>query len=453
MGSKRSDRIKEDDEEEEDRKQSENFYTRVYDDAVAKKTHLDNKIIEQTCEVGGGRVESLARVFSSGGEGAASHHAAYNASLAAIHQQRQRAHCRYAALVQNILTHESDLKAQEERREEGARLLQRQQEEAGIQEEKVQRLQELIHVTRRATASTTAKVATYSTYREYVERSVATFGKEASTVEGVCGRFRDLLTLRLQLQLKVNHALLQLHQARRQLQVFVQSEKEREGEALLQLYRERSAGWTSSRSLGEMEARLAALQTASTHTHTHLTRVRLALVNIYSVARAYQRSLPPLGPRAATSAVLRRLHNFLLDAMTVTAAARSAIQPASLRPSADSLTKPVRRENAPSKPPHKDSVRKDSATNKSGRDSVTSKSRKDSSSSSRLAKDEANGKSTTAEEGTLRKNSKKKKSSVGKLTKMESKRSIQRDEQTDTPVEKEASDGEEAQVLPADDGP
>lgn len=55
--------------------------------------------------------------------------------------------------------------AQEDRREEGARLLQRQQEEAATQEEKVERLQELIHTTRLTTAATTAKVATYSTYR------------------------------------------------------------------------------------------------------------------------------------------------------------------------------------------------------------------------------------------------------------------------------------------------
>lgn len=46
MGSKRSDRIRVDGEDDEDRKQSENFYTRVYDDAVAKKTPLDNTIIE-----------------------------------------------------------------------------------------------------------------------------------------------------------------------------------------------------------------------------------------------------------------------------------------------------------------------------------------------------------------------------------------------------------------------
>ena len=116
--------------------------------------------------------------------------------------------------------------------------------------------------------------------------------------------------------------------------------------ALLKLYRERAASWTSSRNLSEMEARLAALQTASTHTHTHLTRVRLALVNIYSVARAYQHSLPSLGPKAATSTVLKRLHNFLLDAMTVTTTARAATHPASLRPSATSLAKPVRKSSA-----------------------------------------------------------------------------------------------------------
>lgn len=58
--------------------------------------------------------------------------------------------------------------------------------------------------------------------QEYVERSVAIFGSEAATVEGVCGRFRDLLTLRLQLLLKVNLALRQLHHARKELLVFVQ---------------------------------------------------------------------------------------------------------------------------------------------------------------------------------------------------------------------------------------
>lgn len=150
-----------------------------------------------------------------------------------------------------------------------------------------------------------------------------------------------------------------------------QSEKEREGEALLKLYRERADGWTSSRSLGEMEARLAALQTASTHTHTQLTRVRLALVNIYSVARSYQRSLPPLGPRSPTSLVLKRLHNFLLDAMTVTTTARAALQPASLRPSAPSVAKAAsRRDNIPPKSPPKDatrgtSARREAQTNKS----------------------------------------------------------------------------------------
>ncbi|KAK3874169.1 hypothetical protein Pcinc_020878 [Petrolisthes cinctipes] len=355
---------------EESKKQEENFYTRVYDDAVAKKQPLDNTIIEQTCEVGGGRVDSLGRVMGGAGEGAASHHAAYTASLRAIHHQRQEAHQRYNTLVNTILTHETDLKAQEERKEEGEKLLQREREESAGLEEEVDRLQNLIHSTRSSTAATTAKVATYSTYREYVERSVSTFGSEATTVEGVCGRFRDLLNLRLQLLLKVHLALTQLHQARRQLLLFVQSEKEREGEALLKLYRERADGWTSSRSLGEMEARLAALQTTSTHTHTQLTRVRLALVNIYSVARSYQRSLPPLGQRSPTSLVLKRLHNFLLDAMTVTTTARAALQPASLRPSAPSVAKATRRDNMPPKSPPKDATRgtsakKEAQTNKS----------------------------------------------------------------------------------------
>lgn len=61
-----------------------------------------------------------------------------------------------------------------------------------------------------------------SLLQEYVERSVSTFGSEATTVGGVCGRFRDLLNLRLQLLLKVHLALSQLHQARRQLLLFVQ---------------------------------------------------------------------------------------------------------------------------------------------------------------------------------------------------------------------------------------
>ncbi|XP_042216914.1 uncharacterized protein LOC121862660 [Homarus americanus] len=151
--------------EEGDKKQSENFYTRVYDDAIAKKTPLDNTIIEQICEVGGGRVESVARVYSTGGEGAASHHTAYNAALTTIHHQRQRAHSRYATLVHDILIHESDLQAQEARREDGEKLLKRQEEEEDTQEQEVERLQQLIHTTRRTTAATTAKVATYSTYK------------------------------------------------------------------------------------------------------------------------------------------------------------------------------------------------------------------------------------------------------------------------------------------------
>ncbi|XP_066987660.1 uncharacterized protein [Macrobrachium rosenbergii] len=336
-----------------DQKEAETFYTRVYDDAVAKKTPVDNAIIEQTCEVGGGRVESLGRVFDSGGEGdpAASHHAAYTASLATIHKQRRKAQHRYATLVANILTHEPDLRAQEERRREGALIQERQKLESDILEERIQYLQERIFSTRKDTAATNEKVTTYLTYKEYVENSVQTFGNEAATVEGVCGRFRDLLTLRLQLLLKVNHARLQLQQSRRQLLMFVQSEKEREGQALLELYRARSAGWASSRRLGEMEARLAALQAASTHTHTHLTRVRLALANIYSVARSYQRSLPPLGSKAPSSAVLERLHNFLLDAITVTTAARNATQPDSMRPSAPSLNKFAMKEASLAKPP------------------------------------------------------------------------------------------------------
>ncbi|KAK7080477.1 hypothetical protein SK128_005730 [Halocaridina rubra] len=329
-------------------KDEETFYTRVYDDAVTKKTQVDKTIIEQTCQVGGGRVESLGRVFDSGGEGdpAASHHASYTAALNAIHQQRSRAEQRYSSLVANILTHEPDLKAQENRREEGAAIQERQKLESDALEEHIQRLQEKIHKTRSATAATAEKVQTYSTYREYVEGSVETFGSEASTVEGVCGRFRDLLNLRLQLLLKVNHASLQLQQSRRQLLMFVQGEKEREGQALLVLYQGRTAAWASSRKLGEMEAKLAALQAASTHTHTHLTRVRLALANIYSVARAYQRSLLPLGPRAPSSVVLKRLHNFLLDAITVTTTARNALQPESMRPSAPSLAEKAARKDA-----------------------------------------------------------------------------------------------------------
>ncbi|XP_042216915.1 uncharacterized protein LOC121862661 [Homarus americanus] len=197
------------------------------------------------------------------------------------------------------------------------------------------------------------------------------------------------------------------------------SEKEREGQALLQLYRERSTGWTSSRSLGEMEARLAALQTASTHTHTHLTRVRLALVNIYSVARAYQRSLPPLGPRAATSTVLKRLHNFLLDAITVTNAARTAVQPASLRPSAPSHIKPNRRETTPGKPPaQRDSAKKDTPTSKhTGRGSAKE---------DKAAEGGKSGQDSVGHKG--------KTGAVGKLTRLESKKALQKDNKTNTSV-------------------
>lgn len=88
----------------------------AYSVSVTFLTHVPNVLKEktvifyrQTCEVGGGRLESLARVYSSGGDGPASHHAAYAASLSAIHQQRQRAQRRYAELVSNILKHEPDL--------------------------------------------------------------------------------------------------------------------------------------------------------------------------------------------------------------------------------------------------------------------------------------------------------------------------------------------------------
>ena len=39
-------RSKSDEDEEEDKKKHANFYMRVYDDAVAKKTAIDNTIIE-----------------------------------------------------------------------------------------------------------------------------------------------------------------------------------------------------------------------------------------------------------------------------------------------------------------------------------------------------------------------------------------------------------------------
>ena len=50
--------------------------------------------------------------------------------------------------------------------------------------------------------------------QDYVQKGVNHWGAEANTVEAVCGRFRDLLTLRQQLLQKLHQELQVLHKVR-----------------------------------------------------------------------------------------------------------------------------------------------------------------------------------------------------------------------------------------------
>lgn len=59
--------------------------------------------------MGGGRVDSLARVMGGEEQGTASHHAAHTAALQVIHHQRLDAQLRYFTLISAILSHDRDL--------------------------------------------------------------------------------------------------------------------------------------------------------------------------------------------------------------------------------------------------------------------------------------------------------------------------------------------------------
>ncbi|CAL4117264.1 unnamed protein product, partial [Meganyctiphanes norvegica] len=207
------------DEDQDPRKPKDSLYQKVYDDTKKYGSDLDHMIVERVCDTGLAEAESMGRVYGGEVEGNTTH-ASYTRSLQELQQQRQESQKRYQELVANLLSHEPDLQAQEERRAEGSSILERQSREAAVQQERIERLQRQIQATRQATQDTSNRVSSCSTYKEYVERSVSVWGTEAQSVEDVCGRFRDLLTLRLQLLLKVKIALNLLQKARKnQLQV------------------------------------------------------------------------------------------------------------------------------------------------------------------------------------------------------------------------------------------
>ncbi|XP_076039332.1 uncharacterized protein LOC143024416 [Oratosquilla oratoria] len=129
-----------------------------------------------------------------------------------------------------------------------------------------------------------------------------------------------------------------------------QREKEQEGCALLDLYKLRATRWQARREMEEAESKMAVVQAVTSSTHAHLTRLRLALSNLYSVARTYQRSLPPLGLDPNPSLVLSRLYNFLQDAITVTQCAAQVTSPASSRPTHGSTLSPIHDIQSFSKP-------------------------------------------------------------------------------------------------------
>lgn len=73
----------------------------------------------------------------------------------------------------------------------------------------------------------------------------------------------------------------------------MQDEQTLEGKALLRLYSSRAQGLESSRRVQQAEGQVAVLQAASCSCSSQLSKLHVALSNMYNIARSYQRSLPP----------------------------------------------------------------------------------------------------------------------------------------------------------------
>lgn len=116
-----------------------------------------------------------------------------------------------------------------------------------------------------------------------------------------------------------------------------QKEKVEEGKALIQVYQYRTSLWESLREVETAEAQLRSLRNQSAKIATNLTRVRLALANMYSVARRFQSSLPDIQPDTEPTIILKRLHNFILDATQVIWIAQQEGDPSSLKPDKGSV--------------------------------------------------------------------------------------------------------------------
>lgn len=58
--------------------------------------------------------------------------------------------------------------------------------------------------------------------KDYVEKSVPLWSEEAKSVDTVCGRFRDLLTLRCQLMFRVDETFAHLEAMRETHQQLIQ---------------------------------------------------------------------------------------------------------------------------------------------------------------------------------------------------------------------------------------
>ncbi|KAL7640394.1 UNVERIFIED_CONTAM: hypothetical protein RMT77_008667 [Armadillidium vulgare] len=173
-------------------------------------------------------------------------------------------------------------------------------------------------------------------YKDYVERNIPLWEKEAKGVHDICGRFRDLLTLRFQLFIKVIETFQSLKNTRIKHQEMIKKEESEEGRSLLEVYRYKESLQKTNQSIEHAEAELKALRNDSLKVVTDLTRVRLALTNMYNVACRFQSALPPLHNGMEPIEILEHLHNFIIDATQMLKITQMENDAASLKVNKDS---------------------------------------------------------------------------------------------------------------------
>ncbi|KAF2359442.1 hypothetical protein FHG87_009803 [Trinorchestia longiramus] len=206
-------------------------------------------------------------------------------------------------------------------------------------------LKEKSYTNKRRTQESKSSVQNYTAYKEHVMAARKLWQCDAAGGPGdfLTSHFRDHLMLRYELLVKIYDATEYLRALKQRFSEAQQREEQREEQELTQLHQTSSAERESDRQLQEAESQLMQLQAVSTKLSSQLTQVRMAITNMYSIARRFRKSIPPLQilqskPEHRTNGeenidkMLELLKHFLEDTQTAVALAGADITPDSAKP-------------------------------------------------------------------------------------------------------------------------